>query len=119
MATKDKLAFLKAHLEELSPNILRQLKEEIVVQKKKKAAVEAFAKSQGSGQQPGSAREETKVSQQKPETTADKPTSTELDSSNSGGSMEPTARRSAPGKLSGAESAPLPAPVKAETFTGE
>jgi hypothetical protein len=65
MATKEKLAFLKAHPEELSPNILRQLKEEIVAQKKNKAADEASTKAKGSGQQPGSAREEIPVSQQK------------------------------------------------------
>jgi hypothetical protein len=34
MATKEKLAFLKAHLEEISQNILRQVKEEIVALKK-------------------------------------------------------------------------------------
>jgi hypothetical protein len=120
MATKEKLAFLTAHLEELSSNILRQLKEEIVAQKKKKkAAAEASAKEKGSGQQPGSARVETPVSQQKPKTTAGKCKVTDLDSSNSGGSMEPAARRSAPGPLSGARSAPLPAPVKGKTSTGE
>jgi hypothetical protein len=119
MATKEKLAFLTAHLEELSSNILRQLKEEIVAQKKKKAAAEASAKEKGSGQQPGSAREETPVSQQKPKTTAGKRKATDLDSSDSGGSMEPAARRSAPGPLSGARSAHLPAPVKGKTSTGE
>jgi hypothetical protein len=61
MATKEKLTVLKAHLAELSPNILRQLKEEIVAQKKK-AAAEASAKAQGSDQQLGSAQE-TYVSQ--------------------------------------------------------
>jgi hypothetical protein len=65
MATKEKLAFLKAHPEELSPNILRQLKEEIVAQKTNKVADEASTKAKGSGQQPGSAREEIPVSQQK------------------------------------------------------
>jgi hypothetical protein len=70
MATKEKLTFLKAHLEELSPNILRQLKEQIVAQKKKKAAAEASAKTKGSGQQPGSALKETPVSHQKPKITA-------------------------------------------------
>jgi hypothetical protein len=110
MATKEKLAFLKAHLEELSPNILRQLKEEIVTQKKKKkAAAEASAKTKGSGQQPGSAREEKPVSHQKPKITAGKRNANDLDSSNSGGLMEPAARRSVPGPQSGAWSAPLPA----------
>jgi hypothetical protein len=42
-----------------------------------------------------------------------------MDSSNFSGSMEPAARRSAPGPLSGAGSAPLPAPVKGKTSTGE
>jgi hypothetical protein len=44
MATKNKLAFPEAHLEELSPNILRQLEEETVAQKRKTAA-EATAKA--------------------------------------------------------------------------
>jgi hypothetical protein len=47
MASKQQLDFLKAHLEELSPSILRQLKEDIIAQKKKSAA-EASAKAQGS-----------------------------------------------------------------------
>jgi hypothetical protein len=63
MATKEKLSFLKAHLEELSPYILRQLKEEIVAKnnKKKKAAAERSAKAQGTGPQPGCARDETQL----------------------------------------------------------
>jgi hypothetical protein len=47
MATKEKLAFLKAKLKELSPNILQKLKEEIVTQKKKKAAAKESAEAQG------------------------------------------------------------------------
>jgi hypothetical protein len=47
MATKEKLAFLMSKLKELSPNILQQLKEEIVAQKKKKAAAEESAEAQG------------------------------------------------------------------------
>jgi hypothetical protein len=120
MTTKENRVFLKAQIEELSQNILRQLKGEIVAQKKKKkAAAEASAKAQGSGQQPGSAKEDTPVSQQKPKTTAGKRKATELDSSNSGGSMEPACTRSAPGPLSGAGTAPLPAPIKGKTSTGE
>jgi hypothetical protein len=97
---------------------VRKLKEEFVAQQRK-GATEASAKAQGSGQQPGFSREETPVSQQKPETTAGKPKATELDSSNSQASTEPAARRRAPGPLSGAGSAPLPTPVKGKTCTGE
>lgn len=46
-AFKEELAFLKAHLQELSSNVLRQLKKDIVVQKKRKAETEASAKAQG------------------------------------------------------------------------
>jgi hypothetical protein len=112
------MAFLEAQLEELSPSRLRQLKEEIVTQKKK-AAVEASVKAQGSDQQPGSAREEIPVSQQKRTDTAGKRKATEVDSSNSGGSMELAARRPALGPLSGTGSAPLPTPAKGKTSKGE
>jgi hypothetical protein len=59
------MAFLKAHLGELSPALLRQLKRDIVADKKKREA-QAAAKSKGSGvrptgqpsgRQPGSAGE--------------------------------------------------------------
>jgi hypothetical protein len=93
MGSKEELAFIKAHLEEISPKILRQLNEEIAA-KKRKAAAQASANAQGSGQQRGSARQENPVSQQKSRNTAAKCKATELNSFNSGGSMEPTARRS-------------------------
>jgi hypothetical protein len=85
----------------------------------KKAVAEAYAKVQGSDKQPGCAWKETPVSQQKPKATAGKRKATELDSSDSDGSMEPAARRPAPGPLTGTGSAPLPAPAKGKTSTGE
>jgi hypothetical protein len=97
MASKEELAFLK----ELSLKVLRQLKGDINAQKRKTAA-EASAKAQGSGEQPGSAGEETSVSQREPKTAAGKRKATVLNSSNSGGSMGPAARHPAPGPLSGA-----------------
>jgi hypothetical protein len=76
MTSKEEPALLKDHLEELSPCILRQLVKVIVAQKKK-AAAEASAKSQRSNHKPGSAREKTPVSQQKPKSTAGKSKSTD------------------------------------------
>jgi hypothetical protein len=63
---------------------------------------------------------EATLSQKAPGATADKRKANELDTSNSGGSMEPAARRPAPGPQSGAGSAPLSAQAKG-TFacTGE
>jgi hypothetical protein len=120
MSGEEELAFLKAHLGELSPAVLRQLKRDIVVEKKSRGA-EAAAKTKGSGEGPtglpsgrqlGSARWETSVSQKAPRATAGRRKANELDSSDSGGSMEPATRRPAPGPLSGAGSAPLPAQAK-------
>jgi hypothetical protein len=56
---------------------VRKLKEEFVAHQRK-GATETSAKAQVSGQQPGLAREETPVSQQKPKTTAGKLKATEL-----------------------------------------
>jgi hypothetical protein len=51
MSGEEELAFLKAHLGELSPGVLRQLKRDIVAEKKRREA-EAAAKAKGSGQLP-------------------------------------------------------------------
>jgi hypothetical protein len=125
----DELAFFKANLGDLSPTFLRQLKWDVIAEKKRRRGAEASAKAQGSGRQPtgqsserqpGSDGGEATLSQNAPGATAGKRKANELDSSNSGGSMEPAARRPAPGPQSGAGSAPLSAQAK-ETFasTGE
>jgi hypothetical protein len=46
MSGEEELAFLKAHLAELSPAVLRQLKRNIVAEKKRRSA-EAAAKAKG------------------------------------------------------------------------
>jgi hypothetical protein len=51
MSGEEELAFLKAHLGELSPAVLRQLKRNIVAEKKRREA-EAAAKAKGSGERP-------------------------------------------------------------------
>jgi hypothetical protein len=126
MSGEEELAFLKAHLGELSPAFLRQLKRDIVAEKKRReAAAAAKAKGSGerptgqpSGRQPGSAEEETAVSQKAPLATAGKRKANEVDSSDSGGSMEPATRRPAPGPRSGAGPAPLPAQAKGRYAQG-
>jgi hypothetical protein len=96
MSGEEELAFSKAHLGELSPAVLRQLKRDIIAENKRTEA-EAPAKAKGSGKrptgqpsgrQPGSAGGgETSVSQKAPRSTAGKRKANELDSSDSGGSM--------------------------------
>jgi hypothetical protein len=61
---------------------------------------------------------EATLSQKAPGDTAGKRKANELDSSNSGGSMEPAARRPAPGPQSGAGSAPLSAQAKGTSAQG-
>jgi hypothetical protein len=116
----DVLAFFKANLGDLSPSFLRQLKRDILAEKKRRRGAEASAKAQSSERQHGSAGGEATLSQKAPGATAGKRKANELDSSNSGGSMEPATRRPAPGPQSGAGSAPLSAQAKG-TFasTGE
>jgi hypothetical protein len=48
----DELAFFKANLGDLSPNLLRQLKWNIIADKKRRRGAEASAKAQGSGKHP-------------------------------------------------------------------
>jgi hypothetical protein len=47
MTGEEELAFLKAHLGELSPAVLRQLKRDILAEKERREA-EASAKAKGS-----------------------------------------------------------------------
>jgi hypothetical protein len=128
MSGEEELAFIKAHLGELSPAFLQQLKRDIVAEKKRREA-EAAAKAKGSderptgqpsGRQPGSAGGGGRLrSPRRPSrATAGKRKANELDSSDSGGSMEPATRRLAPGPLSGAGSAPLPAQAKESSAQG-
>jgi hypothetical protein len=74
MSGEEELAFLKAHLGELSPAVLRHLKRDIVAEQKRRKA-EAAAKAKGSGErptgqpsgrQPGSAGGETSIFQKAP-----------------------------------------------------
>jgi hypothetical protein len=50
MVTENELAFLKAHLAELSPTVLKQLKQDIVAEQRREA--EATAKAKGPGERP-------------------------------------------------------------------
>jgi hypothetical protein len=107
---------------------LRQLERDILAEKKRRVA-EAAAKAEGSGErptgqpsgrQPGSAGGggETSVSQKASRATAGRRKANELDSSESGGPIEPATRLPAPGPLSGVGSAPLPAQAKGSTAQG-
>jgi hypothetical protein len=49
MVTEDELAFLKVHLAELSPTVLKQLKWDILAEKRRREA-EATARDKGSAQ---------------------------------------------------------------------
>jgi len=97
MVTDEGLAFLNAHLINLSPAVLRQLKRDISVEKKRREVAEA-AKTigPGEGRQSDLAKEESAP----PQKAGGKRKAKELDSSRSGGSVEPAARRLAPGPLS-------------------
>jgi hypothetical protein len=128
MSGEEELAFLKAHLGELSPAVVRQLKPDIVAEKKKREA-EAAAKAKGSGErltgqpsgrQPGSAGGETSVSEKDPEPqrASVKPTSWTRPTRAVTWNLPLGARRPAPGPLSGVVSAPLPAQAKGSYAQG-
>jgi hypothetical protein len=94
MISADELAFFKAYVGDLSPTLLRQLKRDIIAEKKRRRGAEVSAKAQGSGKQPtgqsserqpGSAGGEATLSQKAPGAIAAKRKANELDSSNSGG----------------------------------
>jgi hypothetical protein len=102
MSGEEELAFLKPHLDEVFPAVLRHLKRDIVAEKKRrKAEAAANAKRSGerptgqtSGRKPVSAGGgETSVSQKAPRATAGKRKANELDSSDSGGSVETATKR--------------------------
>jgi hypothetical protein len=123
MTGEEELAILKTHLGELSPAVLRQLKRDILAEKKRRE-VEAAAKDKGSverptgqsgGREPSSAGERY---QKAPRATEGKRKSNYLESSNWGRSMELATRRPAPGPLSGAGSAPLPTQAKGNCAQG-
>jgi hypothetical protein len=127
MIPTGELAFFKANLADLFPTFLRQLKRDIIAEKKRRRRAEASAKAQGSGKQPtgqsserqpGSAGGEATLSQKAPGATEGKHKAIELDSSNSGGSMEPAARRPTPWPQSGAASVPLSAQAKGTSAQG-
>jgi hypothetical protein len=110
IVSKEELAFLKARIMNLSPAVLRQLKRDITAEKRREAATAAKEPGMdegpnrlGGGRQSGPAGEESAL----PQKTVSKRKANELDSFSSGGSMEPAARRQAPGPLSGVGSAPL------------
>jgi hypothetical protein len=131
MVTEEELAYIKSHLINLYPAVLRQLKTDITAEKR--GSEEATA-----GKAPGS-REGHKIlgggcqsnpngeEFAPPQKTAGKHEANELHSSSSGGSMEPPATRPLPGPLSEAGSEPLHAEkegakvarVLGSAFTGE
>jgi hypothetical protein len=121
MVAEEELAF-KAHLKNLPPAVLRHLKRDIVAEKRRREAT-TTAKGPGPGEKPtglcsgrqsGPAREESAPTQK---ATACKRKANDMDSSSSGGSSEPAARRPAPGPLSEAGSAPLHAEAVGPKFT--
>jgi hypothetical protein len=118
MSGEEELAFLKAHLDELSPAILRQLKRDILAETKRREA-EDSAKTKGSGDRTThrpvrwvptrlcrKGGGTIAVSQKAHHATMGKRKAIDLDSSESSGSLELENR------ASGAESAPLPAQAK-------
>jgi hypothetical protein len=121
VVTEEELAFLKVHLAELSPTVLKQLKRDIVAEKRREAEVPAKAKGSGerpSGSQPGSAGEWISPSKKALRVTAGKPKANQLNSSDSGGPMDPATRCPAPGPMAGAASAPLTARAKGTLAQG-
>jgi hypothetical protein len=101
MSGEDELAFLKAYQGELSPAVLRELKR-TSLRRRRGEKTEAAAKTKGSGErptgqpsgrQPGSVGGEDFGFPEGPRATAGKRKANELDSSDSGGSMELATRR--------------------------
>jgi hypothetical protein len=124
MSGEGELAFLKSHLGELSTAILRQLKCDILAEKKKRED-EAATKAKWSGERPTGqprGRQPGSVGDfclpEGPRAAACKRKANELDSSDSSGSKEPATRLPAPGPLSGTGTAPLPAQAKGSTAQG-
>jgi hypothetical protein len=104
MSAEEELAFLEAHLGELSQAVLRQLKRDIIAAKNREArALKARGRTRTNnppacamGANPARlAREggEAALSQKAPLATTGKRKTIQLDSSNSGGSLEPATSR--------------------------
>jgi hypothetical protein len=123
MSGEEELAFLKAHLDEPSPALLRELKRDIVAEKKPRLTLSLKGRANDLlvcpvGLYRALPAGETSASQKAPRATVGKRKANKLDKSGSGGSMEPATSRPAPGLLSGAGSAPLPAQAKGSSAQG-
>jgi hypothetical protein len=107
---EEELAFLKAHLVKLPAIALRQLRRDILQERRKREA-EVSAKVKGSGDRLTFPTEEAPALLQTTSLAAmGKRKAKELDSSDSGGSLEPATRRPAPGPKPGVGSAPRSPP---------
>jgi len=100
---EEELAFLKAQFINLPPAVFRQLKREIILEKKMTEAVTA-AKAPGSGEGPtgldgGCQSGLAGVEPATPQKDASKRKANELELFSCGGSLEPVLRRPAPGPL--------------------
>jgi hypothetical protein len=122
---EEELVFIKAHIVELPATALRQLRREILQERRRREA-EASAKAKESGDRSTVHKEEAPaLLQTAPRAAVGKRKANELDSSDSGGSMEPATRRPASGPKPGVGSAPLPTQAKGapalapENSTGE
>jgi hypothetical protein len=122
---EEELAFLKANIVELPATALRQLRRDIL-QERRRIEAEASAKAKGSGDRLTVHREEAPaILQTAPRAAVDKRKANELDSSDSGGPFEAATRPPASGPKPGVGYAPLPtqatgAPAQApEKTTGE
>jgi hypothetical protein len=111
MMEKVGVAFLKAHLAEMSTNALKQLSRDILEERR----------SRGRGNRQGERiwrpphrpqRRGPCALANSPRATAVKGKASELDSSQSGSSMDPAIRRPAPGPMPGSRSEPLSTQVK-------
>jgi hypothetical protein len=128
MSNEEELAFLRAHLGELSAAVLRHLKWDILAEKKRRGEEKPRRppklKSRANDSLPSPVGANPVLlgrrlrPQKDPRATVGKRKANELDSSNSGGSMEPATSRTAPGPLSGAWSARLPAQAKVNPAQG-
>jgi hypothetical protein len=123
---EEELAFLKAHLADMHATAVRQLRRDILQERRRREA-EENAKAKGSGDPPTVPKEEAPaLLQTAPRAAVSKRKANELDSSDSGGSLEPATWPPAPRPMPAAGSAPpLPTQVKGapalapEKSTGE
>jgi hypothetical protein len=97
---------------ELTATALRQLRSDILQERRKRDS-EASAKAKGSGDRSPVPKEEApSLLQTAPRAAVGKHKDNDLDSSDSGGSLEPATRRPASGPKPGVGSAPLPTQAK-------